>query len=185
MNTASTKQIVTRNGSEEASAEQRLKGLGIDLIPGSGLLPATVPGAFDAWMLLLLEHGTWRLRDVLEFAISYAANGHPMVSRIVKTIENIEKASGDRAGQLDFKCKWIRASEAERLLKALLGDPTAYLAAGKNGTKLPLISHDTGTTAILASSPAHVSIRTIAIRHTLDGPAIDARSALIDINQVL
>jgi uncharacterized protein YjdB len=66
----------------------------------------------------------------------------------------------------------------------LLGDPTAYLAAGKNGTKLPLISHDTGTTAILASSPAHVSIRTIAIRHTLDGPAIDARSALIDINQV-
>jgi uncharacterized protein YjdB len=66
----------------------------------------------------------------------------------------------------------------------LVGDPTAYLAAGRNGTKLPLISHDTGTTGILASSPAHVSIRTIAIRHTLDGPAIDARSALIQINQV-
>jgi Bacterial Ig-like domain (group 2) len=66
----------------------------------------------------------------------------------------------------------------------LVGDPTAYLANGRNATKLPLISHDTGTTAIVATSPAHVSIRTIAIRHTLDGPAIDARSALIQINQV-
>ena len=26
--------------------------LGLDLIPGSGVLPACVPGSFDAWMLL-------------------------------------------------------------------------------------------------------------------------------------
>jgi len=66
----------------------------------------------------------------------------------------------------------------------LIGDPTSYLANGRDPTRLPLISHDTGTTGILATSPAHVSVRTIAIRHTLDGPAIDARSALIELNQV-
>ena len=66
----------------------------------------------------------------------------------------------------------------------LIGDPTAYLAGGKDPTKLPLISHDTGTAGILATSPARVNIRTIAIRHTLDGLAIDARTALIQINQV-
>src|SRR5581483_9339815 len=38
---------------------------GLDLVPGSGLLAACVPGAFGAWMLLLREYGTLRLRDVL------------------------------------------------------------------------------------------------------------------------
>jgi hypothetical protein len=78
-------------------------------------------------------------------------------------------------------------TESVALNKAvtLMGDPTAYLANGHDVTRLPLISHDTGTTAILATSPARVSVRTIAIRHTLDGPAVDARSALIQLNQVV
>src|SRR5581483_10549901 len=44
---------------------------GLDLVPGSGLLAACVPGAFGAWMLLLREYGTLRLRDVLGYAIGY------------------------------------------------------------------------------------------------------------------
>ncbi|MEO0914382.1 MAG: gamma-glutamyltransferase, partial [Pseudomonadota bacterium] len=38
---------------------------GLDLIPGSGLLATVVPGAFDAWMLMLRDHGRLPLRDVL------------------------------------------------------------------------------------------------------------------------
>ena len=34
---------------------------GISTIPGNGLLAATVPGAFDAWMLMLRDHGTLTL----------------------------------------------------------------------------------------------------------------------------
>ena len=34
---------------------------GLDLVPGSGLLATVVPGAFDAWMLLLRDHGRWPL----------------------------------------------------------------------------------------------------------------------------
>src|SRR6516162_10092700 len=49
--------------------------LGLDLIPGSGLLAACVPGAFGAWMLLLREFGTLRLGDVIGYAIGYAARG--------------------------------------------------------------------------------------------------------------
>jgi gamma-glutamyltranspeptidase/glutathione hydrolase len=52
---------------------------GLDLVPGSGLLAATVPGAFGGWLLLLREHGTLRLRDVLGYAIGYAAAGYPLV----------------------------------------------------------------------------------------------------------
>jgi uncharacterized protein YjdB len=66
----------------------------------------------------------------------------------------------------------------------LEGDPTAYLANSHDPTKLPLLSHDTGTAGILVPSTARVVIRTIAIRHTLDGPAINASTAAIQINQV-
>ena len=53
--------------------------LGIDLIPGNGLLAATVPAAFGAWMLLLEQYGTLRLRDVMTYAIGYASDGYPML----------------------------------------------------------------------------------------------------------
>jgi gamma-glutamyltranspeptidase / glutathione hydrolase len=55
---------------------------GLDLIPGSGLLAACVPGAFGAWMLMLREYGTMRLRDVMEYAIGYAESGYPLVPAI-------------------------------------------------------------------------------------------------------
>src|SRR5207248_6522998 len=41
---------------------------GLTLIPGTGRLPAVVPGAFGGWLLLLERFGTWRLADVLGLA---------------------------------------------------------------------------------------------------------------------
>ncbi len=60
--------------------------LGLDLMPGTGFLPAPIPGAFDAWATMLQNHGTWRLRDVLAYAIGYARNGAHMVARICQTV---------------------------------------------------------------------------------------------------
>ena len=62
---------------------------GLDRVPGAGPLAATVPGAVDAWMLLLRDYGTWSVRDVLEPAIGYARNGHPLVPRIADTIAGV------------------------------------------------------------------------------------------------
>jgi gamma-glutamyltranspeptidase/glutathione hydrolase len=63
--------------------------LGLDIVPGTGFLCAPVPGAFDAWALMLRDHGTWRLRDVLEYAIGYARTGAHVVPRICATIETV------------------------------------------------------------------------------------------------
>ena len=63
--------------------------LDIDLIPATGVLPAVVPGAFDAWCLTLRDWGTWELADVLAFAIGYAKNGMHVVPRISATIEGM------------------------------------------------------------------------------------------------
>lgn len=60
--------------------------LGLDMIPGTGLLPAVVPGAFDAWMLLLRDYGTLSVEDVLSYAIGYAENGFPLLPRAVASI---------------------------------------------------------------------------------------------------
>jgi len=67
-----------------------VRGMGLGGIPGSGLVAACVPGAFAGWLTLLRDHGTWRLADVLEFAIGYAENGYPLLPRIADTVASVE-----------------------------------------------------------------------------------------------
>ncbi|HET9688118.1 MAG TPA: gamma-glutamyltransferase family protein [Pseudolabrys sp.] len=67
------------------------RGQGIDLIPGTGLLAACVPGMFDTWMLLLRDYGTMTLAEVLGPAIGYAQNGHPLVERANATIALVQR----------------------------------------------------------------------------------------------
>lgn len=75
---------------------------GLSEVPGSGMLATVVPGAFDAWMLLLRDYGTMRLRDVLEPAIYYAEAGHPILARAADAI----------AGLADFfKAEWPTSAE--------------------------------------------------------------------------
>jgi gamma-glutamyltranspeptidase/glutathione hydrolase len=72
--------VVCGQGTAPAAATlERVRGLGLDTVPGTGLLPACVPGAFDGWLLVLERFGTWSLADVLEFAIGYAERGFPLL----------------------------------------------------------------------------------------------------------
>src|ERR1700728_3225547 len=64
---------------------------GLEMVPGTGLLAACVPGTFESWMLLLRDYGTLRLRDVLEPAIGYARDGYPLVERACATIQTVEQ----------------------------------------------------------------------------------------------
>jgi gamma-glutamyltranspeptidase/glutathione hydrolase len=70
-----------------AATIERFRELGCDLIPGTGVLAACVPGAFGGWLLLLQEFGTWSLEEVLAFAIGYADNGFPVVGGMGLSIE--------------------------------------------------------------------------------------------------
>jgi gamma-glutamyltranspeptidase / glutathione hydrolase len=83
---------VCGQGTVPASATiEHFTGLGLDLVPGTGLLAATVPGAFGAWSLMLERWGTWPLEDVLAPAISYAEGGFPAIERITGTIGTVER----------------------------------------------------------------------------------------------
>ena len=85
-----TQHVVCGQGVMPAAATlDHFATLGLDLVPGTGLLPATVPGAFDAWCLMLRDWGTWELADVLSFALGYAEHGIPLVPRVTATIESV------------------------------------------------------------------------------------------------
>jgi gamma-glutamyltranspeptidase / glutathione hydrolase len=71
--------VVCGQGCAPAKATiARYKTHGFDQVPGIGLMAAVVPGSFDAWMLMLRDYGTMRIRDVLEAAIFYATTGFPV-----------------------------------------------------------------------------------------------------------
>ncbi|MEU3885708.1 gamma-glutamyltransferase [Streptomyces sp. NPDC029041] len=78
------------------------QGLGLDLVPGTGPLAAAVPGAFDAWMLLLRDHGTKSLDDVLAYAIGYAEHGHAPVERVGETVETVREL---------FETEWTSSAD--------------------------------------------------------------------------
>lgn len=78
------------------------KGLGLDLVPGTGPLAAAVPGAFDAWLLLLRDHGTRSLDDVLKYAIGYAEHGHPPVANVGATVESVREL---------FETEWTSSAD--------------------------------------------------------------------------
>lgn len=71
---------------------QHFRAEGLELVPGSGALAAAVPGAVDAWLLLLRDHGTWELAEVLDFAIRYARDGHPVLARVCSTISAVAES---------------------------------------------------------------------------------------------
>ena len=82
--------VICGQGSAPAAATiPRFRELGLDLVPGTGLLAACVPGAFGAWMLLLREFGTLRLADIFKYAIGYAEAGYPLVPGISAAIEGV------------------------------------------------------------------------------------------------
>jgi gamma-glutamyltranspeptidase/glutathione hydrolase len=81
--------ICGQGNAPEAATIDAFKALGLDLVPGSGLLAAVVPGAFGGWMTLLRDHGLLPLREVLEPAIGYFENGHPMLPRVSDTIAGL------------------------------------------------------------------------------------------------
>lgn len=79
--------VICGQGVTPAGATQAyFAGLGLKTVPGTGLLPAVVPGAFGAWMRLLRDYGSLPLETVLAPAIDYAERGYPLLARAVSSI---------------------------------------------------------------------------------------------------
>ena len=83
-------EVICGQGPAPAAATiDAYRDLGLDMVPGIGLLSAVVPGSFGAWMLMLRDYGRLSLREVLEPAIGYALNGHYVTEDIAGAIVGV------------------------------------------------------------------------------------------------
>ncbi|MBA3377114.1 MAG: gamma-glutamyltransferase, partial [Actinobacteria bacterium] len=100
----------------------------------TGVLAACVPGAFGGWLLLLRDFGTWRLADVLDFAIGYAEHGYPLHERIRATIHLHAGLIATWSGSRDL---YLPAPEAGALFRnpALAGTYRRILEESRGGSR--------------------------------------------------
>lgn len=83
------KVICGQGVSPQAATLEAYRDLGLDMVPGTGLLAPCVPGAFGAWMLLARDHGTLPLRDLIAPAIGYAVSGFAVVPMMTTIIDSV------------------------------------------------------------------------------------------------
>ncbi|KQS67065.1 gamma-glutamyltransferase family protein [Modestobacter sp. Leaf380] len=84
--------VLSGQGVAPATASiEAFEGLGLELVPGTGLLAATVPGAVGAWLTLLRDHGSLPLDAVLRYAVEYAETGHPLAPRVAATVDSVSE----------------------------------------------------------------------------------------------
>ncbi len=95
--------VISGQGTAPAAATiERMRSLGVDLIPGDGLLAATVPAALDAWCLLLERFGTMTLERVLEPGRALAEEGFPMYPFLRNVLRFVEPR---------FRSEWPTSAE--------------------------------------------------------------------------
>jgi gamma-glutamyltranspeptidase/glutathione hydrolase len=81
---------------------ETIRALGLPTIPGAGMLATCVPGAFDGWLRLLQDYGTFSLRDCVQYAIGYAESGIPVLPNIHNTAAKVAKL---------FREQWTTSAE--------------------------------------------------------------------------
>ena len=84
---------ISGQGTAPATATiEHFRSLGLDRIPGDGLTAAAIPGALDAWRLLLERFGTRTLAEAVAPARALAEGGFPMYPSLRQLLE----IAGDR-----------------------------------------------------------------------------------------
>jgi gamma-glutamyltranspeptidase/glutathione hydrolase len=81
--------LCAQGSAPQAATLEAMRALGLDMIPGSGLLATVVPGAFDGWLVLLRDQGTMELPEVLAPAIDYLLNGFPTLPAVSAAIQEL------------------------------------------------------------------------------------------------
>jgi gamma-glutamyltranspeptidase/glutathione hydrolase len=124
---APARRVVAINGNMMAPARATIahfRALGLELIPGIGLLAAGVPAAFDALVTALRDFGTRSLADVLEPALQLADDGFPMHVGLAGEPAGPDNALAGAAGA-------SLTSNAKRFLTKWPSSARVYLPEGK------------------------------------------------------
>jgi gamma-glutamyltranspeptidase / glutathione hydrolase len=123
---ASARRVVAINGNMMAPVRATIdhfRSLGIELIPGAGLLAAGVPAAFDALVTALRDFGTTSLAEALEPALQLASDGFPMHEGLSGEVGAADIATAGAGASI--------LSNAKRFLTKWPSSGRVYLPDGK------------------------------------------------------
>ena len=91
---------------------------GVDLIPGDGYLPATVPAVVDTWALALARFGTLSFSQVLQPAIELAEGGFPVHAGLHSRIGVLQtKFIDEYPSSAEIYCPGGRVPEAGEVIR--------------------------------------------------------------------
>lgn len=98
--------ILAYNGSGRAPAAasaQTLREMGLSEIGRSSPHAVTIPGAIDAWIRLVADHGRMTMKEILAPAIKMAREGYVLSPRVVADIaQQVEILSADSLSRKTF-----------------------------------------------------------------------------------
>ena len=90
---ARQKRVYAINGqgyAPKAATIAWFRSRGIEIIPGDGFLPATVPGAFGSWTTALQQFGRLQFKEVLEPTIELTGEGFPVYPGLHSSIAGLK-----------------------------------------------------------------------------------------------
>ena len=107
----------------------------------TGIKAGVVPGLFGGWIALLQRFGTLSLAEVLEPAIGYAENGHPLEPSVAAAIRGAEADFREHpssagvflpGGRLPEAGETFRMPDLARTMRRLVAAEQEALAGGAN-----------------------------------------------------
>ena len=102
---------------------------GYTVVPETGLLTVTVPGAIAGWQAALEKYGTMSLDRLLPYAIDYAQNGFPLYAELRDAIQNRQKFLEQSPAAAETFCRNGQVPEVgQRLLQPRLAESLKILA---------------------------------------------------------
>jgi gamma-glutamyltranspeptidase/glutathione hydrolase len=103
---ARTKTLVGLNASGRAPralTQEYFASRKITRMPLTGIIPITVPGAFDGWVTLLEKYGSMTMADLLAPAIGYAEDGFPVMEKVAADwVPEVAKLKEDPAAAATY-----------------------------------------------------------------------------------
>lgn len=160
---AKSNKVVALSGQGQAPRAATIRyfrTLGLDLIPGDGLLPATVPAVVGTLATALAYFGTLSLSQVLAPAIELAADGFPVYPRlrsfIAKDAERFRREWPSTAaiflpgGEVPAIGTILRQPELAATLQSLAHAEAYYLGKGSDRQEAILAAADTFYTGDIA-----------------------------------
>lgn len=131
---AKTKRVYALNGSGRAGAKATpafFAGRQLTQVPSTGIMSVSVPGAVRGWEDALKRFGTISLSKALEPAITYAAQGFPVSTRLSRDIaEEARKVSADSSLRRTFMPNGDAPKPGTILVQADLARTLRAIASG-------------------------------------------------------